>query len=756
MKMKRMISLILSVMMALSVLAGCQAEPDVSTNPPESSTPVQTQEPTVQDTAEPTETQPDETAEEIPESDTTPIQTQPTETQPNEKAEEIPEFDTTLESIRVVVDGIVHTFDVQIADGVWYISAEDAETAFGSKFIEEYVGLDSYARSADIRYEQDEVLTAAYFSTYQGYGGADKHPIDMDWEASRWADVTEDSVLTVNSDILTLDLLETAKNAPEVTADNHPIWSGLIFGNTPAGTLADETNKFQQTADWGFNSIRLFVEYQVFFNADVTQANATMLALLDKHVASAIQNNLHLNLCFTTVPGRTVILHSDYTSEGDFDLFINPEKQEMTLRLWQVLAERYRDIPSAYLSFTPVYEAFNHNLSTGLPAPEYTFADIGAFFAQISDVIHGADEKRLIINELDGVGDDLPNTENWMQVLDSMGNRSNILYNFGFGSGHFTFANMTAAEGQHIDNNNHSYSLVDYPTVWPCLSPFVIDKTAGMEDALNAWPIEWDAEGEKNLTLEGLLPAGTTLDIYLYGTLGGSIVIKADGEVIYEEALGDDGYERSEVISQYFQYSTTDKKISVVLEQDADLIEISSVGGAFFWSGMELTLPEEYAVEDWYFTTAYDVYMGIAEEQGLTKRSSSTVRLWPYEEFDRGRHAVIHEDLSYTTDGVYRESNADTLSASANTIAKFFPDAIVIYADVTFAAVKEDSMLRYYEDILSALTENGLNWLSYDWYGIMGQTDIAGAEYTPYDGETGQIHIELLQLLQKYQSIERP
>ena len=729
MKMKRMVCVILSILMMMSLFAGCQVEPDEYTDSP--------------------------TADDS-EQDPTPNQTQQAETQPNEKAEEIPEFDTTLDGIRVVVDGIVQNFDVQVADGAWYISSQDAQTAFGSTFSEEYVALDAYAKSADIRYEQDEVLTAAYFSTYQGYNGADKNPIDIDWETSRWVDVTEDSVLTVNPDILTADLLVTAKEAPEVTADNHPTWTGLIFGYEYSGLLNDETSKFQQTADWGFNSVRLKVDYEVFFNYDATQANTTMLTLLDKHVASAIQNNLHLNLCFTTVPGRTVILHSDYTSEGDFDLFINPEKQEMALRLWQILAERYRDISSSYLSFTPVWEAFNHNLSTGLPAPEYTFADVGAFFTKISDAIHGADEKRLIINELDGVGDDPPNTENWMQVLDSVGNRSNILYDFGFGSGHFTFANMTAAEGQHIDNNNHSYSLVDYPTVWPCLSPFIIDKTAGMEDALNAWPIEWDAEGEKNLTLEGLLPAGTTLDIYLYGTLGGSIVIEADGEVIYEEALGDDGYERSEVISLYFQYSTTDKKISVVLEQDTDLIEISSVGGAFFWSGMELTLPEEYAAEDWYFTTAYDVYIGIAEEQGLTKRSSSTVLLWPYEEFDRGRHAVIHEDLSYTTDAIYRQSNADTISASINTIAKLFPGAIVYYGDVTFAAVKEDSMLQYYEDVLSVLTENGLNWGSYDWYGIMGQTDIAGAEYTPYDVETGQIHIELLQLLQRHQNTERP
>ena len=50
MKMKRTICLILSIMIVLSVLAGCQAEPDVSTDPPESRTPTQTQEPNSQGT----------------------------------------------------------------------------------------------------------------------------------------------------------------------------------------------------------------------------------------------------------------------------------------------------------------------------------------------------------------------------------------------------------------------------------------------------------------------------------------------------------------------------------------------------------------------------------------------------------------------------------------------------------------------------------------------------------------------------------
>lgn len=665
------------------------------------------------------------------------------------------EFDSTLENIRVVVDGIVHNFDVQVADGVWYISAADATTAFDDSFSEEYVSLIAYAQSVDIRYKQDEVLTAAYFSTYQRYDGTDKINTDLDWSVSEWVDISDAQVFTVNQDVLSSDLLKSAQKAPEVTADNHPVWTGLIFGTEYSGTLVDETERFQQAADWGFNSVRLKVDFESFFNYDTTQANVTALSLLDKCVAHAIQNNLHMNICLTTLPGRTSSWDSEsFTSTGDFDMFINLEKQQIALQIWQVLTERYRDVPSAYLSFTPFWGAFNPDLSTGLGAPEYSFADIGAFAVDVCDVIHEADEQRLVIVEVDTAGDNPPNTENCRQIMDALGKRSYVLYQFAFGSAHYTYANITATEGVHFDNMQHSFSLADYPTVWPSLSPYIIDTTVpGIQEIFSQRPIDWDAEDENKLTLEGLLPAGTILNLYLAQAYGGSIVIKADGEVVYEETLEHMVYEQSELVSQYIQYSTSDKKISVALDQDTDYVEICAVGGAFRWAGMDLVLPEKYAAEDWYYISDYDVFLGLAEEVGLTKRLNSTVLLWPYEEFDKGRHAVIHDDLSYTTDDIFAEINADILSSSAKALADLAPNCIIFYESATFAAVTADSMLSYYDDLLSAMAENNISWWSNDWYNIMLPPFIyiAGAEGTEYEGWSGQLYVELLQLLQSYQ-----
>lgn len=78
-------------------------------------------------------------------------------------------FDETISAARVVVDGIVHTCDIFEAGEQWYISAEDANGIFGISSADTYVALDAYAREQDISYEQDTVLNAAYFSTWEPY-----------------------------------------------------------------------------------------------------------------------------------------------------------------------------------------------------------------------------------------------------------------------------------------------------------------------------------------------------------------------------------------------------------------------------------------------------------------------------------------------------------------------------------------------------------------------------------------------------------
>lgn len=139
----------LFVIMLCLCIGLCACQTPQEDTPPVSTSPLTE---AVMPTAEPTK-------------DVTPTETPATTLEPV-----VPQaFEETVSSARVVVDGIVHTCDIYVADGLWYISAEDAEVAFGETSRDKYVSLDAYAQTADISYEQDTVLNAAYFSTWEPY-----------------------------------------------------------------------------------------------------------------------------------------------------------------------------------------------------------------------------------------------------------------------------------------------------------------------------------------------------------------------------------------------------------------------------------------------------------------------------------------------------------------------------------------------------------------------------------------------------------
>ena len=181
MKMKRMLCLLLSIVMILGMLAGCGGDQTEPTDDTQDTTPSQTQE-----------------------------STEPKDTM---------KFDTTLEAIRVVVDGIVHNFDVQVMNGAWYLSAEDAQSAFGGTFTEEYVELDAYALATDIRYQRDTVLNTAYFSTYESYNEAEAGSADFERAISLGLvsedirDRKDDQIRTTEFRAMLSDLIK--KLAPE-------------------------------------------------------------------------------------------------------------------------------------------------------------------------------------------------------------------------------------------------------------------------------------------------------------------------------------------------------------------------------------------------------------------------------------------------------------------------------------------------------------------------------------------------------------
>ena len=827
----------------------------------------------------------------------------------------IPEtFSETISSARVVVDGIVHTCDICVADDKWYISAEDAESIFGVISETKYMSLDSYAKETDISYEQDTVLNAAYVSTWEPYEkvessfdferafilglvpeefkeraseqitstefrslladliaklAPDKMPQfdenvtkhetamsreqgfvmafyaaecigannfnndfdhsradggdfwDCDWNdytplyphvfegpyycgnegtpESAWTDwgdvntaahlwsfwhsspvsgnlmftfdeeagsmhkkdaltvqeavsvvtrlydsvggmefvsVSEAVVTEGFSQNLTPELRKKLGEAPEITAENHPVWTGLIFGYAYYRQLNDNTEELRMCANFGFNSARLLLDYEPFFNSDVTEVNLTNLQTLDRMVETAIQYNLHLNICFATVPGRTAYSNPvDFTSEGSFDLFVNEEKQEQANRMWAALAKRYAEVPSAYLSFTPFWEAANYNLSTGLPAQEYSAKDIGNYLAEVVDVIRGQDAERLVIYEPtanNGYGDIM---EVGSVVKDCVKDMDNIIISYNFCETPYVYANMTATEGEHIDNNNHSMFLPQYPNY--------------------IYSVGFNMNEEYPVTFTGCLPAGTVLDIYVKKSWGTTVSITADGETLLTEELERNDFETSELVSGYYPYSTSEKKISVTLKKAVEKLVVSCTNDGLELAGMDVYLPEEYAVERWYTATTYDVYMGYEEEAGVKKKATNRIMIAP-NDYNYLTNIEILEDVSFKTGKVWAEASKDTITQWGEHISEFDKNCVIRYEGACFNGAVWEYMYAYYRDLLDMFVENGFSWWSGDWHwmtydhtkNIGGYPSIEYANY-PY------FNIELLKLLQEHQNSER-
>lgn len=819
-------------------------------------------------------------------------------------------FDNTITAARVVVDGIVHTCDIYVADGMWYVSAEDVERVLGVSLEEKYLNLDSYAQEADISYEQDTVLSAAYFSTWEPYEevenafdferaftlglapeeykmraseqitstefrgllvdlitklapeklsqfdenvtmhetamsreqgfvmafyaaeciGANNFNNDFDntradggdfWDCdwndytplyphvfegpyycgnegtpeSEWTDwgdlntaahlwsfwhsspvsgnlmftfdeeagsmnkkdaltvqeavsvvtrlydsvagmeivsVSEATVTEGFSESLTPELRKKLEEAPEITSENHPVWTGFILGYAFYHQMYDNTEELRMCANFGFNSARLLLDYEPFFNSDVTEVNLTNLQTLDRMVETAIQYNLHLNICFSTLPGRTTYRNpATFTSEGSFDLFVDEEKQEQVNRLWAALAKRYAEVPSAYLSFTPFWEATNYSLSSGLPAPEYTMENIGKYLVEVVGAIREQDEERLVIYEptsLNGYNDI---TEQCSLVKACIKDVDNIMISYNFCENPYTYANMTDVEGENIDDNNRSVFWPEYPTYF--------------------YSVGQNVDEEYPITFKGFLPAGTVVDIYLEKSWDTTLNLSADGEIIYSEHIEKTQYETSNHISIYYQYATSEKKISVTLEEKTDELVLFCTGLGIEISGMDVYLPEEYAVERWYKATAYDVYKGYEEEEGLNKKLTSRIMISP-NEYNYLTNIEILEDVSFKTGKIWAESSEATVKQWGEAISEFDGNCVVRYEA---GGEIWENMAAYYQDLLDMCVDNELSWWSNDWYtmtaGVQHMGGAPSIEYANYP----HFNIDLLKLLQEHQNSER-
>ncbi len=552
--------------------------------------------------------------------------------------------------------------------------------------------------------------------------------------------VDDPAVLQPNSSILTAELLEKAAKNPIVTSEDHPRWTGFTLGYfDDIGDPCTTQRTVELSAEWGFNSARVALKYDELFSRDMTQADMDAFYILDSMVAAAIEHDIHLDIAMYSLPGRNVIeaaADNDYISTAELDLFINEEQQVLAKKVLSVIARRYKDVPNFNLSISPLYEPTNTNLSTGLPSPDYTWDDVAIFLGTAIDAIRAESPDRLIIYEASNANDQNVIIEESTLTKAVADEKGNVVIMYNFCQMPYVYACMTDTVGKHIDNMNSSMFIPEYPN-------YIYAVAGGIW--VNA-PI----------VIDGFLPAGTVLDLYLARSFPNTTLdISVDGVSMYREDLSEAEYTISEHLGVYYPYATSEKHISITLTEDADKITISClVDGGFDPSGILLTYPEEYAVERWYYAQPYDVYMGTEKSEGIQLKHTSSVMLAP-NYHDKGRYITIHDDLTYISDHIAEEASSDTISEWSRAIADFDGNCVIRFERADFSGGIWPEMKEYYEDLLKSFEEYGYSWWSNDWWLMTEEYPhtkvVAECPTTQYAGYE-YFNLEMLELFQKYQS----
>ena len=536
------------------------------------------------------------------------------------------------------------------------------------------------------------------------------------------------------------ETLEQARASSVSHIDDLPRLTGFVLMDEYGYdhyTIDIKPNDIKEIAAWGFNSIRLAFTYETLFSADCTQANLTQFEILDELIETAMRNGIHTDLLLLTLPGRTTWYRHNDTgivteSGGDFDLFINQDKMDQACAIWRIIAARYKAVPGSALSFTPCWEAMNFSLSTGVPCPEYNAVDVARGLDAMIGAIRSEDSGRFLFYEPTPVSLYTLLTEEAEPSRTLLESKyDNIRFSANFCEGAYAFSEMTADEGANVDMNNHSLYKSEYPvTIWAAAGAI------------------YDSHG---LTMDGFLPAGTRIDIHVGRTRDhGTFTVSDENGILYSEKMADCTYTTSLVTSRYYPFASSEKIISITLEKKTEQLFFTCKASALEWSGITVTLPEEFAVRRRYYRSEWDMIHGLEEGVGPEMRTTSEIIICP-NNHEEGRHLTIHDDVTYSSEAVWEAANRDTIEAWGSTVSRFSSRCLIRFEDAMFyLGTDQDSMLRYYDDLLTMCDEYGFDWYSNDYHVQSFTNPNLGADLIPY-GPYKAFNLELLQLLQKHQ-----
>jgi len=194
-------------------------------------------------------------------------------------------------------------------------------------------------------------------------------------------------------------IMHTPYGGPNYMGSQHGILNGVskLAGAATASSFHDNwinnyitKSDIDSIAKWGFNSIRLPMHYELFTDSvNVDSYTETGFKLIDTMLSWCRANNLYLILDMHAAPGRQSNDNpADCGPDRTSQLWTSSFYQNKTVRLWQMIAQRYANEP-----YIGGYDLINET-AYSFPGGDQT--PMRTLFIQITNAIRSVDKNHLL------------------------------------------------------------------------------------------------------------------------------------------------------------------------------------------------------------------------------------------------------------------------------------------------------------------------------------------------------------------------
>lgn len=500
--------------------------------------------------------------------------------------------------------------------------------------------------------------------------------------------------------VLAEDAMTLAQALPAAAWNALPTWNGVTLQNMhqydwePYGQpQVFSREDVESIAQLGFNFIRVPLDTRLFFDLDdPSQVRLDRLLNLDDLISWCAEYGIHLCPDVHFAFGLS-------TDEDPFNdtIWENSEEQALFVTFWDLLAERYKDVPSNLLSFNLMNE----------PSPYVAEEDYGALMREAMAAIRAHTPERLI----------------FVDML------------------------MTATEP--------AYSLVRDKVA----QSFHFYEPAAMTAGKGCWPmyncggfIERES-GVCGFGLEGDFPAGTTVSFTLNSIHGdGKIIAEAGGERIYQWDFGKDAVGENGCVTineegtdgEYRDYPSVEH--TVTLAKGTPGVEIYAEGNCG-WFGLD-SLNVTTGGKRYCFQT-------LDRPDLLPEGSTREDCRNPHIVFNEDGSVSDDGDLYFS---VVDKEFINRRFAELKAFSEETGVAVMLQEfGVRYEADYEDT-LAWFDDLLAAANENGFNWCGWDYFGAysffaVNDETRQGATYEPFS--YGLIATELYDVFKSHLLTEK-